>query len=213
MSIVVKFILTAVVAYLLGSINTTIIVSKAMLGVDIRTQGSGNPGLTNAFRVMGAKKTLIVLIGDVLKGVLAVLFAVWLFKNETPVLYQYGKLIGCIFASVGHIFPLYFGFKGGKGILTTAAGIAVFDWRILVWVFGVFLIFVIISRYISLGSVAAAFNFPIATAVLQKNLGMTLIALVIAALVIYMHRGNIKRLLEGTERKFSFHKKAEEEKK
>ena len=127
------FAIIAVCAYLLGSLSFAIIVSKLTLGKDIRNYGSGNAGLTNAYRTMGAKKTLLVLLGDIAKGAAAVSIGMVL---AGPV----GKLTAGIFVILGHMFPLYFGFKGGKGVLVGAVMLAFFDWR----VFGIaFLLFVL----------------------------------------------------------------------
>ncbi len=193
-----KLVLVAVIAYLLGSLNFGVIVSKALLGFDLRTKGSGNAGATNAYRVMGPKKALLVLLGDVLKGVIAILVGNWLCGDD-------GRLVAMIATVVGHVFPLYFGFKGGKGVLTAGAMIAVFDWRIFLVIFGAFLLVVICTRYVSAGSMTAAALFPVMMLLLYWGRWQFFaVGLVLGGAVIYLHRSNIKRLLAGTESKFTF---------
>jgi len=193
-----KLLLVALLAYLLGSLNFGVIVSKALLGFDLRTRGSGNAGATNAYRVMGPKKAILVMIGDILKGVIAIVVGNRLCGDD-------GRLVAMVFTVVGHIYPLYFGFKGGKGILTAGAMIAVFDWRIFLVIFGAFLVVVFITRYISAGSITAAALFPVMMLILYwGRFHFFAVGFLLAATVIYMHRSNIKRLLSGTESKFTF---------
>ena len=135
------FAIIAVCAYLLGSLSFAIIVSKVTLGKDIRNYGSGNAGLTNAYRTMGAKKTLFVLLGDIAKGAAAVSVG-WALGG--PV----GKLTAGIFVILGHMFPLYFGFKGGKGVLVGAVMLAFFDWRVFVIAFALFILSVVLTKWI-----------------------------------------------------------------
>lgn len=195
------------VSYLLGSLNSAIMVSKKVLGVDIRSYGSGNAGLTNSYRTMGAKITLLVLFGDILKGVIAVLVGAQLMG-------PFGKLIAGAFVIVGHVFPIYFGFKGGKGVLVGATMLLLFDWRVFLIAFGIFVLTVIITRWVSLGSILAAISFPISTYCIYKDdISFTVIAVILAAAVIYMHRSNIGRILKGTESRFSFKSKPQIDKK
>lgn len=189
-----------VAAYLLGSLNSAIIVSRLMLGVDIRNYGSGNAGSTNAFRTMGGKKALIVMGGDILKGVAAVAIGAWLAGDM-------GKLVAGVFVVVGHVFPLYFGFKGGKGVLTAATMIALIDWRVFLVIFAVFLLAFLLTRYVSLGSVLAAFTFPFAMWYFHRDAVMTAIAAAVGLGVIWLHRSNIGRIAHGTESKLSFKQK------
>jgi len=193
-----KLLLVAVIAYLCGSLNFGVIVSRAFLGFDLRTKGSGNAGATNAYRVMGPKLAVLVMIGDILKGVIAILIGNRLCGDD-------GRLVAMVLTVIGHIFPLYFGFKGGKGILTAAAMIAVFDWRIFVVIFAAFVIVVSLTRYVSAGSIIGAALFPVMTLILYwGRFHFFAVAFCLAATVIYMHRSNIKRLLSGTESKFTF---------
>ena len=194
------FAIIAVCAYLLGSLSFAIIVSKLTLGKDIRNYGSGNAGLTNAYRTMGAKKTLLVLLGDIAKGAAAVSIGMVL---AGPV----GKLTAGIFVILGHMFPLYFGFKGGKGVLVGAVMLAFFDWRVFGIAFVLFLLSVIVTKWISLGSILGAVSFPITTWVFNRDPVLTAMALGMAAVVVFMHRSNIGRIIRGKENKFSFKSK------
>ena len=194
------FAIIAVCAYLLGSLSFAIIVSKLTLGKDIRNYGSGNAGLTNAYRTMGAKKTLLVLLGDIAKGAAAVSIGMVL---AGPV----GQLTAGIFVILGHMFPLYFGFKGGKGVLVGAVMLAFFDWRVFGIAFVLFLLSVIVTKWISLGSILGAVSFPITTWVVYRDPVLTAMALGMAAVVVFMHRSNIGRIIRGKENKFSFKSK------
>lgn len=198
MDLVLNILILAVVGYLLGSINSAILVSKLTMGYDIRTKGSGNAGLTNAYRCMGAGRTLLVLIGDVAKAAAALCVGSYLMGSM-------GELIAGAFVIVGHVFPLYFGFKGGKGVLVGATMVALFDWRIFLILFAVFLVLVTVTRWVSLGSVTAAALFPFLTLAFYRDIPVFLMTAVMAAAVIYMHRSNIVRLLHGEENKFSLH--------
>lgn len=193
----VKFAIIAVSSYLLGSLSFAIIVCKLTLGKDIRDYGSGNAGLTNAYRTMGATKTLAVLLGDIAKGAAAVSIGALLCG---PI----GKLTAGIFVIAGHMFPLYFGFRGGKGVLVGAVLLAFFDWRIFLIAFGLFLIAVVFTRWISLGSVLGALSCPVTVWIFYRDPVLFAMVFGMAAAVIFMHRGNIQRILQGTENKFSF---------
>lgn len=194
------FAIIAVCGYLLGSLSFAIIVSKVTLGKDIREYGSGNAGLTNSYRTMGAGKTLFVLLGDIAKGAAAISIGAML---AGPV----GKLVAGIFVILGHMFPLYFGFRGGKGVLVGAVMLLLFDWRIFLIAFVLFFAAVALTRWISLGSILGAVSFPITTFVFYDDLVLVAMAFGMAAAVIFMHRSNIARILRGEENKFSFKSK------
>lgn len=191
-------IIVAVISYLLGSINSAILVSKLTMGFDIREQGSGNAGLTNSYRCMGGNRTLVVLVGDILKAVIATLIGRMMIG---PI----GVLIAGAFTIVGHIFPLYFQFRGGKGVLVGAAMIAMFDLRIFAMVLAVFIIAVAATRWVSLGSILAAALFPVLTGVFYGDAVLVVMTAAMALAVIVMHRKNIGRILRGEENKFSLH--------
>lgn len=195
-----RFVIIAVCAYLLGSLSFAIIVSKVTLGKDIRDYGSGNAGLTNAYRTMGAGKTLFVLLGDIAKGAAAVSIGMIL---AGPV----GKLVAGIFVILGHMFPVYFGFRGGKGVLVGAVMLALFDWRIFLIAFVLFFAAVAITRWISLGSILGAISFPITITIFYRDPVLTAMAFGMAAAVVFMHRSNIMRMLRGQENRFSFKSK------
>lgn len=194
----------AICAYLLGSISTAILVGKILTGGDIREQGSGNAGATNALRTYGKKAAVFVLLGDALKAVLAVGVAFLLYRlggvEESiwrPMLYA--ATLGAV---LGHNFPLYFKFRGGKGVLVSSVSIFFVDWRIGLLVLVIALLTMVIWRYVSLGSIVGAVTDVILAAFLHWGDWLLLVhAMVLAGLLIYMHRTNIKRLISGTENK------------
>lgn len=198
-----KILACAAIAYLLGSLNFGIIFTKLFTGDDLRKHGSGNAGSTNAFRVLGGKALLVVL-GDALKGVLAVLIGKALFGQD-------GQLCAYIFVLFGHAYPVFFNFRGGKGILTTAAAMAVIDWRITVVLFTLFLVIVVLTRYVSLGSIIAVGLIPFVVYLFGSgDTEMIICMMFMSAWMIMLHRDNIARLCAGTERKFSFKRKKPE---
>ena len=227
---------TAVIAYLIGSLNPAILITRAFSGKDIRTMGSGNAGFTNVLRSVGTLPAVITIICDFLKGVIAVLIGWFLFSHMTvtndvaPIEYvKYGRYLAGMFTIVGHVFPLYFGFKGGKGVTTAAATMAIVDYRVFLVILATFLLIFLITRIISLGSIICAAVYPIYTCLVIyffdyiPQLGTpdelrfrfvmisTVFAAVIGAMVIIMHWENIKRLIRGEEKKFRVKKKSAEE--
>ena len=202
-------LIAAVQAYFWGCFNGAVIVSKYILRDDVRNHGSGNAGLTNFYRTFGGPLTAVVILCDMLKAVVALcigvaisgLFSVPFF---TPVLARYWCGLFCL---LGHMFPCMFGFKGGKGILSGGTIAIMLDWRIALLVWGGFIILVALTRYVSLGSVWAAGSFPFGTWLLFGDPVLTVLGFIMGGLVVYMHRANIKRLLNGTESKFAFKKK------
>ncbi len=199
MSNTISFIIIAVASYLLGSFNSAIVVSRFLWEGDIRNYGSGNAGLTNAYRNMGGKKTLLVLFGDILKGLISVIIGGILLGDL-------GEIFAGLFVVLGHVYPIYFGFKGGKGVLTGATMLALFDWRIFLVAVIIFVLTVAISKYISLGSILAALSFPILTMFMYDNLVIRAISIFLGLAVVILHRANIKRLMNGNENKFVFKK-------
>ena len=189
------WVLALACAYLMGSFSTSITVSKLFYKTDIRKMGSGNAGATNTLRNFGVKKALLVVLGDGLKAALAMGLARLLVGPEA-VLYA-----GCA-AVLGHIFPVYYGFKGGKGVMSAAAMILVFDWRIFLCVLAVFMLIAIFTRYVSLASIMGAAVFAAGLLVCYRNRpGYLAAGLCTAAVVVWKHRGNIQRLLHGEESK------------
>lgn len=192
-----KLFIIAVVSYLCGSFSSSVVVSKVFLRKDLREYGSGNAGLTNSYRLMGGKLTLFVLIGDVLKAVIGVSTGGWLMG-------PLGRLIAGAFVMVGHMFPVFFGFRGGKGVLTGATMLVLFDWRVFLIAFALFALSVAITRWVSLGSILGALSFPITTFIFYHDVTMTVLAALMGGAVIVAHHGNIGRILSGTERRFTF---------
>jgi len=207
-------LLVAVIAYFCGCFNGAVIVSKYILRDDVRTHGSGNAGLTNFYRTFGGPLTLVVILCDVLKAVVAICFGVWMAGGYAPGFWEglwepYAEYWAGLFCLLGHMFPCMFHFKGGKGILSGGTIAIMIDWRIALVVWGGFLILAVVTKYVSLGSIWAGASFPVATWFVYRDPVIALLGLVIGGLVVYMHRGNIKRLLSGTENKFSLHHKKE----
>ncbi|MBR3867603.1 MAG: glycerol-3-phosphate 1-O-acyltransferase PlsY [Butyricicoccus sp.] len=192
-----KLFIIAVVSYLCGSFSSSVVVSRTFLKKDLREYGSGNAGLTNSYRLMGGKLTLLVLVGDVLKAVIGVGIGGWLMG-------PLGRLIAGAFVIVGHMFPVFFGFRGGKGVLTGATMLLLFDWRVFAIAFALFVLSVAITRWVSLGSILGALSFPITTFIFYHDVTMTILAALMGGAVIVAHHGNIGRILSGTERRFTF---------
>ena len=195
----------ALACYLLGCFNGAVIVSKYILRDDIRDHGSGNAGLTNFHRTFGGGLTLVVILCDVLKAVLAVLLGSWLFVGD-PLL---GKYYAALFCLLGHMFPCMFHFKGGKGILSGGTIAIMIDWRIALVVWGGFLILTILTRYVSLGSLWAGASFPFISWYCYPDVRVAALAFLLGGLVVWQHRANIRRLLAGNENKFSLHHEKE----
>ncbi len=189
------------VPYLIGSINSAIIVSKVMYNDDIRKYGSGNAGFTNMMRTYGKKAAFITFAGDILKTIVAVLIG-WCTLGY---LTAYIAGFACF---IGHIFPVFYGFRGGKGILCLTAILLMLDWRIFLILLVIFVLSVACTKYISFGSVLCSMLFPL---ILNRmnNTGLSLIefvAMSIAVVVVIKHLGNLKRIFNGTESKFEFKK-------
>lgn len=200
------YILVGLVAYLIGSISFAIIFSKKFAGFDVREKGSNNAGTTNVLRTVGKKAAALTLICDILKGVVAVLIAmlaanIW---EETDA--ELLKYLAGLMAIIGHTFPVYYGFKGGKGVATSLGVLLVVNPQIGIICLVFALIIMIATRMVSLGSVLAATLFPILTVFMVDSFGAKVISILIALLVIFNHRSNIKRLKNGTENKISFKK-------
>ncbi len=209
---VLPALLTAVIAYFCGCFNGAVIVSKYILRDDVRTHGSGNAGLTNFYRTFGGPLTLVVILTDVFKAIVAILVGMALFRNmvvDDAIVVTLGKYWAGLFCLLGHMFPCMFGFKGGKGILSGGAIAIMMDWRIALVVWGGFLILAVLTKYVSLGSCWAGASFPFATWFVYHDWFITVLAILIGGLILWKHRGNIQRLIQGKESKFSLHKKKE----
>lgn len=208
-------LLVAVVSYFLGCFNGAVIVSKYILHDDVRKHGSGNAGLTNFHRTFGGKLAAVVILCDALKAVFSVLFGVWILGHVighgAGHLINIGKLWGGLFCLLGHSFPCMFQFKGGKGVLSGGVVAFMMDWRIGLIAWGGFLILVVLTRWVSLGSIWGGGCFPFAVGFFYQDILLTVLALLCGGLLVIKHHANIKRILKGTESKFSFHRKKEAE--
>ena len=215
-------ILSIAVSYLLGSINSAIIISRAFYGEDVRTKGSGNAGLTNMLRNYGKKGALLTLLGDVLKTAIAILFTGFLlgfnYIHGISLNDGYCYMAG-LFVALGHVFPIYYQFKGGKGVLVSAVTILILAPVPALILISIFAIIVAFSKYVSLGSVSAGVLFPVVVSFYVKLLTgktlpgiLALCTILIAILIVWCHRENLKRISNRTENKLSFKKKTDEEK-
>lgn len=227
-------LLCAIVSYLLGSCNSAIIFVRLLKGEDVRSKGSKNAGLTNTFRCYGVVPALCTLIGDLAKGIIAVILSRLIFKwlgtglsdlfNFLGILYQplldghntiFVGYISGFFAILGHIFPVYYGFKGGKGVLVASSILLVIDPMTFAIVIPFFILVLAITRYVSVASISSAIAYPIITFVsqilrrsftLSEVIIHTILVVGTSIILIYMHRTNIERLKNGTENKFHLKK-------
>jgi len=217
-----NLVFVVIASYLIGSIPSSIIVSKLVRGIDIREHGSGNAGGSNVFRVLGWKYGLLVILLDALKGAVAVIVIARMyldripFNNITPFDdFTLVQIICGISAVIGHIWTVFAGFRGGKGIATGLGVLIIIITVDMTLALGVFFIVVFISRYISLGSLAAAVSVPLILVIRENIFGVNIpgyntvlpFCIAIALLVIYTHRKNIDRLIKGSESKISFVKR------
>lgn len=210
------FGISALVGYLLGSVDFAIMVSRLFYKKDIRTVGSGNAGMTNMLRSFGKKAAAFTLLGDVAKGIVSVLLGHLIFGAFVPGAETvYGAYVAGIFAILGHLFPLYFGFKGGKGIAVSGGVIIALQPLLAAILLAVFLLLVKVTGMVSLGSVIGIGLYPVATLVYTVVFShaapvfSTLCSFIISLLVIFMHRANIKRIIQGTEYRFGQKNKTE----
>ncbi len=213
---VLAILISAVVPYLLGSVNSAVFISRCFYGADIRTKGSGNGGLTNMLRVYGKKAALLVLVGDMLKTALSILFVgifygmgyVRLGFAGNALLYVAGT-----FCILGHIFPVFFKFKGGKGVLCTATMVLILSPIAFAVLFTVFLLLLVVTHYVSLSSMTVGLMYSFVLNRLMALCGIvtsgmiTLLTIFVGLLILYCHRTNIVRLKERRENRFYFRKK------
>lgn len=218
---IIAGVISIVISYLLGSCNSSIITVRLLKHEDIREHGSKNAGLTNTLRCYGKIPALITLIGDLGKGIVSVLLSIFVFnlivgKGSFDSM-TVGYISG-IAAILGHIFPVYYGFKGGKGVLVSCSILIVIDPLTFVIIIPFFAVVLLISKYVSVASISAAVFYPILTFLLHyfaENVDLnlciihTVLVAITSVLLIYMHRTNIQRLKNGTENKF-FGKKRED---
>ena len=214
-NILLACVLTAAGGYLLGSILFGVLISKVMYNDDVRNHGSGNAGMTNVLRTYGKLPAVFTTIGDVGKSVAAVNLGRFIFDAllsgtgaawQSPLDPVCGAYLAAIFCMIGHSRPIFFGFKGGKGILSGGTLVWLLDWRVGLIAWGLFAALWLLTKYVSLGSVCAAASMPVTTFFFcGRSLLYTALAVLIAALVIWCHRENITRLLHHQERKFQWH--------
>ena len=197
--------LTLLVSYLLGCFNGAVVTSHFIIRDDVRKHGSGNAGLTNFYRTYGAKYALIVIACDMGKTLLSCLIGGYLMLC-TNGNWTFGVLLGGIVCELGHIFPAYYGLKGGKGILSGGVLVCMLDWRIALIAWGLFILLWLLTRYVSLGSIVGSASMPFtAFFVFDHDPLLTALCAFVSVLVIWCHRENIRRLLNGTENKFKWH--------
>ncbi len=199
-----SYIIIIIIAYLLGNISTSYIVAKRLTGVDIRTQGSGNAGSTNVLRTLGKKAGAMTFLGDVLKGIMAVVIAQVIARlaGIDVVTAGYVAVVGVV---SGHNWPAFLGFRGGKGVATSLGAMIAVNPIIALICFGIFLLIAATTKYVSLASVLGISTSPIIMIFIQNKKGI-LVTLFLAISVIYTHRENLKRLIKGTERKIGQNK-------
>ena len=201
-------VVTVLIGYLLGNLNGAVCMSNLVAHEDVRDQGSGNAGLTNFIRTYGAASSISVILIDGGKAALACIVGGALLE---PYGMEFeGMAIGAVAVTIGHDFPALLGFKGGKGILSGCVIAFTLDWRIGALILGVFMLAYLLTQYVSLGSVLGSVTFGVGFAVFHHdNLVVMLCGIFIGALAVWMHRGNIVRLLQGKERKTNLFGKGE----
>lgn len=206
------YIAIAIIAYLIGSINFSVIISKRVAGFDVREKGSGNAGTTNMLRSVGKEAALVTLVCDILKGIVAIVIAIILGAIWQDLDKALLVQIAALSVVIGHTFPIFFQFKGGKGVATSLGVLLMINWKIglICLVFG--LVLIALTRMVSLGSVGAAILYPILVLFIDTNFtvsegtGYFVFSVILALIVAFNHRTNIKRILSGTENKLSFKK-------
>lgn len=214
------FIIIAVLSYLLGSLNFGVILSRSMEKDDVRNHGSGNAGTTNMLRNYGKKLAVLTIIGDMAKVFVAIFLADLIFFYVPVTLNEIDstglmsldlnmliKSFAGFFCVLGHIFPCWFEFKGGKGVATAGGMVFAIDWRIALILLAIFILIVIFTKYVSLGSIVMALLYPVFIYIFYKSIALTVIAVIFTIIVVTAHRENIKKLFNHTESKISFKSK------
>lgn len=211
-------LLVMLLSYFFGCFNGSFMVSHFIIRDDVRKHGSGNAGLTNFYRTFGGPLTFVVILTDVLKAVVAILIAEYLFFAEYSIYISaqetvlfwgvFAKYWAALFCLLGHMFPCMFHFKGGKGILSGGTIIIMIDWRVALVGWGGFILLFLLTRYVSLGSSSTGIDLPIVTWFVYRDWVLLVLICIMGGLILWKHRSNIARLISGTESKFSFHRKA-----
>lgn len=204
------YIAIAIISYAIGSINFSVILSKKLAGFDVREKGSGNAGTTNMLRTVGKRAAIITLICDILKGIISILIAILIGNIVQNLDKAFLVQIAGLGVVIGHTFPLFFGFKGGKGVATALGIILLVNWQIglICLLFGIVLIAV--TKMVSLGSIMSAILFPILTIFIHNNYivdgNYIAFGLLLGIFVTFNHRNNLRRILNGTENRINFKK-------
>jgi len=218
MKFYILLFISAIPAYILGSANGAIIASKYLYRKDIRNFGSGNPGLTNFYRVFGKGGTLLVIFIDAFKTLAPVVIGGWLFGRYTDLelssvwvfgrffgVSLFGQTIAGFFVMLGHCFPVFYKFKGGKGVMALGSILIILDWRIAIVSWGTFILLTAMTRFVSLGAMIGATTFPVVQLFLKLGgFWEIVVSFMCVALLVARHSPNIKRLVEGKESRFSF---------
>lgn len=212
----IEYMIMAIIAYCIGSLNISIFISKKMGGFDLREKGSNSTGATNVLRTVGKKAAVITLLFDIAKGIVAIAISMIVGNIVKGTNRELLLQIAGIAVVIGHTFPIFFGFKGGKGVATSLGILLMSNWKIGLICLVFALVLMILTRMVSLGSCGAAILFPVLTLFIDDNYtiltagkkGSTyfIYSVILAVIVLYNHRSNIKRLLNGTENKISFKK-------
>ena len=204
---VLIIVLIGIIGYLLGSVNSSLVVGK-FYGVDVRNHGSGNAGATNTLRTLGKKAAIIATLGDMVKGFIACIIGLLLAKETGLISEEMGIMTAGIAAIIGHNWPIFFKFKGGKGVLTSLAVVLMMDLKLALIALGSFIIVAAITRFVSLGSIVATLLFTILAATMfGKSSEFIIFSSILTFLIIFRHRTNIGRILKGTESKLGAKKK------
>lgn len=206
------YIIIAIIAYAIGSVNFSVILSKKFAGFDVREKGSGNAGTTNMLRSVGKKAAALTLLLDIIKGGVAIIIAIIVgaiaSNSDKTLLVQ----IAGIFVVIGHTFPIFFEFKGGKGVATALGILLITNWQIGLICLVFALVLIALTRMVSLGAVGAAILYPVLTLFINTNYlvsdgsGYFIYSVILAIIVIFNHRSNIQRILSGQENKINFSK-------
>lgn len=211
--LVIGVLLVAAVSYVLGSLNFGVILSNHIVKDDVRNHGSGNAGTTNMLRSYGKKLAIITILGDMVKVVVSIIIAYLILRlfGVLDILEYYVdnfqvyiKSFAGFFCVLGHIFPCFFKFKGGKGVATSGGMVFVIDWRIGLILLALLIVIVLVTKYVSLGSIIIAVLYPVFIFIFYRSAVLTAIAVVFTLIVVVAHRENLKKLINHSENKISF---------
>ena len=194
MGIIFKLIIISMLSYVLGNFSTAYFIAKLYAGIDIRKYGSGNAGATNALRTLGKKAGVIALFGDILKGLIAVLIGSFIAGED-------GQILAGLFVIIGHNWPAFLNFKGGKGIATTIGVMAAINPYIVAGIVPVGVLIIVITKYVSLASILGMIVFPIIMLLIKQPVKLVVFSFLLSIMAVYRHKSNIHKLLTGTENK------------